>query len=179
MQKHFFILIIIFVLGIIIGHYLVPTSSTPLSESSVLRTGVVETAEKMQVRYRDHEHLFSFMYPEEFLVSEFTETGNAKTLVFEVPGTEQAFQIFIAPFTGSTITKSDIIRQIPSGVIEDLKEVIIGDGIRALVFWSDVPILGKSREVWFIKNGYLYEVTTYAALDELMANILSTVRFSE
>ena len=37
--------------------------------------------------------------------------------------------------------------------------------------------MGDAREVWFIKNGFLYEVTTYKELDAWLASIMQTWKF--
>ena len=36
---------------------------------------------------------------------------------------------------------------------------------------------GASREVWFVHKGFLYEVTTYKALDSWLASIMLTWKF--
>jgi hypothetical protein len=37
--------------------------------------------------------------------------------------------------------------------------------------------MGDAREVWFIKSGYLFEVTTYKPLDSWLSQILQTWKF--
>lgn len=174
-RSTFIILFLVTVVGA--GYMFFQKESSPSLEADTLRTGMIEDTGNSEARYRDYERAFTFSYPSELTVSEFTEVGGAKTLVFEEPGTERAFQMFITPFMGTSITDSTIRAHVSSGIIEDPQEVVIGDGIRALVFWSEVTIVGRSREVWFIKDGYLYEVTTYAALDEWIASILNTLHF--
>ena len=44
-------------------------------------------------------------------------------------------------------------------------------------FFSEDVIGNKTREVWFIKDGFLYEISTRAELDTWLAQILSTWRF--
>ena len=36
---------------------------------------------------------------------------------------------------------------------------------------------GDWREVWFIRRGFLYEVTTYKELDSWLADIMRTWKF--
>lgn len=45
------------------------------------------------------------------------------------------------------------------------------------MFFSKNIALGDTREVWFIKNGYLYEVTTLKSLDAWLTQILQTWKF--
>jgi hypothetical protein len=42
------------------------------------------------------------------------------------------------------------------------------------MFFSQNPVMGETREVWFIKDGYLYEVTTYRELDSWLSQIMAT-----
>jgi hypothetical protein len=37
--------------------------------------------------------------------------------------------------------------------------------------------MGDARELWFIRDGYLYEVTTYKPLDTWLADIMKTWQF--
>jgi hypothetical protein len=38
--------------------------------------------------------------------------------------------------------------------------------------------LAASREIWFIHDGFLYEVTTYKELDSWLATIMQTWQFT-
>ena len=54
---------------------------------------------------------------------------------------------------------------------------IIVDGTPATMFFGKNLIMGDTQEVWFIKNGFLYEVTTYKELDQWLAGIMKTWKF--
>jgi len=45
------------------------------------------------------------------------------------------------------------------------------------MFFGKNLIMGDTQEVWFIKNGFLYEVTTYKELDQWLAGIMKTWKF--
>ena len=47
----------------------------------------------------------------------------------------------------------------------------------ATAFFGANDVMGGTREVWFIKNGLLYEVTTYQVLDSWLAEIMKTWAF--
>jgi hypothetical protein len=51
------------------------------------------------------------------------------------------------------------------------------DGTQATMFYGTNAIMGDTREVWFIKGGLLYEVTTYQQLDTWLAQIMQTWQF--
>lgn len=128
------------------------------------------------LRYRSDAFDFSLEYPKELEVAEYDEGGGSATILFQKPGAQVGFQIFVTPYDGTEITEERLRKDIPSGVVENMQEVIIGkDAVRALIFESEAPLIGASREVWFIHRGHLYEVTTYRAQDAWLANILTTL----
>lgn len=65
---------------------------------------------------------------------------------------------------------------LPSGVMKE-PTVIVLDGTQATMFWSTNSIMGDTREVWFIKNGFLYEVVTYKELDTWLGQIMRSWKF--
>lgn len=141
-------------------------------------------------RYLNHEYGFSLEYPKSWSAKTFQEENIGKTILFQ-GGEREGFQIFITPFyeglekapqyqrLDDLLTRERILRDLPSAVIEGPMEVLIGPSknLRALLFWSEDPLIGRTREVWFVQKGYLYEVTAYAQIDELLAGIMSTFVF--
>ena len=155
-------------------------SRAPNQNSGVsLLRGSVERVTEGQSRYTNNRYGFSLVYPSELVIQEFEESENTMSVIFQKPGEEVGFQIFVTSYSEPTITEARIKTDIPSGIIENPVEVLIGVSrdIRALRFNSEVPLIGESTEVWFLRDGYLYEVTTYAALDEWLAEILATLTF--
>jgi hypothetical protein len=63
-----------------------------------------------------------------------------------------------------------------AGVKIDPTEVVV-DGARGIKFFSKAPRMNDTREVWFIYNGFLYEVTTYKELDAWLQPILQSWQF--
>jgi len=137
-------------------------------------------------RFTHPVHPFSVEYPINLEVLRYEEENDMETVVFQ-QGTDtdntpllekNGFQIFIIPFGDEEfLTRERIVEDVPSVIIEDLQEVIIGSDTHALLFWSEDPDIGRTREVWFTHSGNLYEVTTYAHLDLWLAKILSTWKF--
>lgn len=139
------------------------------------------------------QYTFSVEYPKELEVERFQEGDDSETIIFQESlsaGSEQekiGFQIFISPFGKDEIlTQNRILEDLPEAIIEEPQEAILGtltgaseeERIHALLFWSHDPSIGKTREVWFTHDGYLYEITTYAYLDSWLAKILSTWNFN-
>lgn len=137
-------------------------------------------------KYSNLDYGFSFEYPKILAIKEYKEEAGGRTVIFKKPDAPEGFQIFIAPYEGGSqpLTTAMILKDLPSAVIKDSKEAILGMGvpgedIRALIFWSESPEIGKTREAWFIHSSYLYEVTAYANFDLELAKILSTWSFKE
>jgi hypothetical protein len=128
--------------------------------------------------YSNSKYNFSFKYPKGFTVANFQEGEYGETILIRKHGAKDAFQIFISPFDEpGSLTKERILKDVPDMVIENAENRILKNGAPGLIFFSQEPSLGRTREVWFIHNGYLYQVSTYVELDRWLANILSTWRF--
>jgi len=119
---------------------------------------------------------FSLVFPKDLKVREYDDKTSASTITFEDDTGEKGFQIFVVPYTEDYIKTERFKKDVPSGVMQEPVDIII-DGARATMFYSKNDVMGDTREIWFIKNGFLYEVTTYARLDSWLALILSTWRF--
>ena len=155
-------------------------------------------------RYSNKKYGFSLEYPENLFPETFNEGEGAETVVFqsiydekdaEIATVEkQGFQVFITPIEieiesgggggvevaerNPVISRESILEDNPTAVVDEPVEVIIGDGIYALLFWGYDSAIGKTREVWFVYDNYLYEITTYEHLDTWLAKILSTWSFN-
>ena len=134
---------------------------------------------------------FRISYPNELRVEEHKEEGS-ETILFAHPDNDRAdevtdkigFQMFMAPFEGAgPLTRERILQALPEAVIEEPVEVIVNPGappegqVAGLVFWSAHPVIGRTRELWFVRGGYLYEITTYAHLDGWLGRLMDSMRF--
>ena len=138
---------------------------------STLQTRVGPAGQK---EYANTTNGFSFFYPEELSVREYSEAGNSHSISFENDDGSKAFQMYITPYTDSQITLARMQADTRNTASGDPQEIVLQNGTHALTFWSDGGPLGKMREVWFIHKGKLYEVSTYADLDAWLSEIMST-----
>ena len=137
----------------------------------------------LKARYTDPDLNFFVDYPEGFTVNN-TGEENVKVLVFSKANSEESFQIFIMPYDEpGPITPERILIDQPEIVMKDPQTVPIA-GEEALVFFSADPDIGDVREVWFVHpsttlgaSGRLYQASTYAKYDELLAKVMRTFRF--
>ena len=118
----------------------------------------------------------------------YTEGEGAETIILQRESDagvsveqKQGFQVYITPYEPeepvSVITPQIINRDVPGTVVEDPQVAVLGDGTEALLFWGNADGIGKTREVWIIHDGYLYEITTYAHLDTWLAHLMTSWRF--
>lgn len=157
-----------------------PSVSPELEADGII---ILRSSHEGWLRYVDPSHPFSFEFPATLAPTTYTdETGDM--LVFESvadAGSTKSFQIFITPFDEElpVITPERIHKDIPAMVITEPQEVILGDDStkRALIFFSDDPVLGKTREVWIVHNMMLYQITARAETDTLLAKIIKTWKF--
>lgn len=126
--------------------------------------------------YRSATYRFSLLYLQELAMNEHVEEGGAMTITFQNPDKGEGFQIFIVPYNESQVSPARFKMDIPSGVRTDMTDVTI-DGAVGAAFYSTHALLGDTREVWFIKGGYLYEVTTLKPLEAELVPILQTWQF--
>jgi hypothetical protein len=177
MKKNIFLMFGVFFLGIIIGA-LGMSSLKSVSPQKIITQQILRPGNKTSaISYTNERYGFSFEHPPKFSINEIKD-GVDTTIVFQGEKSENGFQIYILPYGGEQITPERIRTDVPGGLKGEAVEVIIGGNIRALAFWGESPGIGKTREVWFIRNGYLYEFTAYANFDAELAAIMNTLTFN-
>lgn len=126
--------------------------------------------------YKNTNGKFDLVYPESMEFKVYNEGNGSYTVLFEEKNSDKSFQIFFTPYNDNSITTSRLKMDIPSEDYTKPTEVVLANGTRALIFYSNGPA-GELREVWFIKNGFLYEISTYKELDSWLGQIISTFKF--
>lgn len=143
---------------------------------------VEEEKNELKNTYKNSQYGFSFQYPDEFKIAEFTEGDFGDIVLAQGPSensVQAGFQIFITPFDepAGPITKERILQDEPSMIVENGQLIQLPSGIQAFAFLSKNQSLGNTLEVWFVRDGYLYQISTYASLVEFMTKILGTFSF--
>lgn len=157
-------------------------SNDLISPGQILNTELA--SKKNSQIYTNQKYGFSFEYPEEMNITEFEEAEGDMVLAQiskkePMPNDNAWFQIFISPFDEEgPMTAERIGRDLPEMMVEEPQNVITGkDNISALIFFSQEPGMNKTREVWFVHNKYLYQVSTYAELDEMIGKVTGSWSF--
>ncbi len=144
-------------------------------------------------KYENSQYGFSFSYPGSSNVSDFADSGG-KMILFKNAASDNGFQIFITAFDepfdstqgkSGPITKERILKDIPDMAISGDEYINIGgfdkltaSGEKALSFISQDDLGGKTREIWAVHDGYLYQIKAYENFEKQMMEILSSWRFS-
>ena len=190
------ILIVLAVLAIILStFYFIPRSALPALSRLLRRQqagpsgteNLTPIAEDQYTQtYSDETYRFSFKYPEGFTVTVVPLAGKegGETILVESPARPSSaggpdkkvgIQMLISPGSNVDITETMIQSDIPNMKVSDSQTVEIGPNRRGLAFMSDNPAFGgASREVWFMFNGNLYQISTYAEFDELLKGLFGT-----
>ncbi|HET8581130.1 MAG TPA: hypothetical protein VFL98_01525 [Candidatus Paceibacterota bacterium] len=126
--------------------------------------------------YHNAVYHFSLLYPDTLTGAEYDEAGGGHTITFEDADDTHAFQVYIVSYASSTISDARFLLDEPSGVRTQPTSVVI-DGVTGTMFFGNNPVMGDTREVWFIHGGFLYEVTTYKDDDAWLAGIMQTWQF--
>ena len=109
--------------------------------------------------YTNPQFHFALDYPSNLKLHTYNEQGGGFTAVFQDPSTEEGFEVYVTPYSGTQITNKEFKLDEPSGVMQDPTNILV-DGTQATMFYGYNPVMGDTREVWLIHGSLLYEVTT-------------------
>lgn len=165
------------------------TSENPLTPQTSSSADYVKLLREQGKIYEEFDVLFRFLYPPDFTVTEIDDESGY-TILAQNSAKKAAFQIFLNPFDLSTeasakageswvLTPARIKKDLPNMIIENPQPVLIGadKNIPALIFFSQDQTLGRTREIWFVGNGHLFQVETFADQDSLIGPVMDTFQF--
>lgn len=151
------------------------TDETPIALSQK-STASLHEAPAGYTESRSELYRFALFYPSDLVVKAYDEGGGASTFTFQNTLTSQGFQIFVVPYAGAQVSEAQFRKDEPSGVMQEPTNVTV-DGVFGTMFFGSVPPLGDTREVWFINNGYLFEVSAPKSQDSWLQGIIGSFRF--
>lgn len=131
------------------------------------------------VPYRNEQYGILFYHRPEATVRVYDEGGGAATIVLENladPERARGFQVFIVPYADAKITEERFRKDVSSGVRTDVENTTL-DGVPAVTFRSYDIFLGQTREIWAIRNGYLYEITSLSGTGNWFTPIIQSWEF--
>jgi hypothetical protein len=134
--------------------------------------------------YQNPTYHFSINYPDGYTVSDVddpTASGNTVLIQDNSTNGDGGIQIFISSYTDpdTNITPDFIAANAPDVTVNDPQEVhMSAGGGKGLAFESNNAAFGgASREVWFIYNGNLYQISTYLQYGNLLQTMMGTWKF--
>jgi len=129
--------------------------------------------------YTNSDYHFSLRMPEGFHAGELPNDAGGKTIILQ-DTSGQGVQIYVSPYPDDikVLTMDDVRGNIPDMQVSDAQEVDIGNNYKGVAFLSDNEAFdGASREVWFVFNKNLYQISTYARFDPLLKEMFGAWKF--
>lgn len=118
--------------------------------------------------------------PDGFSAGKFEEEDSGaagETTLVQGPDNAE-LQIYATAFDEEgPLTAERIHKDLPTLSIVAPQQVVLHGGMDALVFVSDNEALGKTQEVWFVHDSFLYQMTTRAPLIKTIAQVIGSMRF--
>ncbi len=127
-------------------------------------------------RYDSPNYNFYFDAPKGF---RFTEIDDDRGVVILAEGsTGESFQIFVTPFDETDpLTPERIKKDLPQKVVSNPRAATL-DGTKAIAFLSREEGTGEVFEIWFVRDGRLYQITTEIKFADGLQAILQTWKFT-
>ena len=201
----FCVVIVVIVFGLVgVGIWWRASQGATLGGAEGAASSTDPTADVAQVpvgtlsqTYQDSTYRFSVNYPAGYTVQSVDDPDAGGTTILiqqnqgATLGQTGGIQIFVSPWSDSdtSITPDRIEQDIPDMTVNNPQEVdmavnqgsTLGDGQsvgKGLAFESNNAAFGgASREVWFVFNGNLYQISTYLQYNDLLKAMLGTWKF--
>lgn len=162
------------------GEVEITAEDLDLGDDQVASVSLAESTDK----YSDwrsvnlEEYGASFLIPPDFTVGNFPD-GEGEVFVIQNAEKLQGFQVRIMPHDESGPLTAERIRQdLPSLEMRQVEEVLLEGQPAGVAFLSDSEVFGgNSREVWLVKDGRLFQISTYKSLEPLLLRVFSTWEF--
>jgi len=137
-------------------------------------------------QYTNQKYGFSLQIPENMTVSSFQEGRVGEVILMQANekgdrNNTPWIQFFILPFDEEGLITPERIKQdLPDITINNPQYAVIGQNdFKALIFWGQEPGIGKTREVWFTRDGHLYQVTTGEKYEKVLGRMLEGISFEK
>ena len=157
-------------------------TSAPVVVPSAATSTAPYTVPALSKPYENTGYGFSLKMPADFTSAETTDPGGNDVITLQ-DQSGNGIQITVSPFDedtgqGYTLTKERILKDVPDLTIRDEQPLPVGEHYQGIAFKSDNPAFGgDSRDVWFVFRGNLYQISTYARLDDLLKAMFATWQF--
>ena len=153
------------------------TAITGKTSATLTNLGNVEAAKPFNKPFADQGLHMAFSYPANFGLEQNQQNSSVIVSVVDAK-TSVGFQVEASPFddADTTITIDRIRRDLPDLAISQAEPINIAGSKPGLAF---VSTHGSqlTREVWFAKDGYIYQITAPLEFDAVTKKMLTTWKF--
>jgi len=162
----------------------VPNVLPEITESEEEILGEEKISETVKA-YQNPELGLSFDYPDNFTSQQFSQDDGLVIVIQGVDG-NNGFQAVVAPYEEEEKLSLDLIKSFAEDLtVKDEKEIALGekDEIQAFSFTLKDPSEEEEdpatfQEVWFVRNGKLYQISSDAEFEDHMQKILQSFKFN-
>ena len=129
--------------------------------------------------YVHPEYGFTFKYPSNLEKTEFEE-GDGEIILFRSQdGNKEGFQIYVSTYGEAEDLSIELIKRsaLDVGITNDKKTQVGPDSIEAVQFDAEKSPTDKTHEVWLVKDGIFYQMTSYQEYGKTLDEIMKTWRF--
>lgn len=154
-------------------------TSGSLPRSTGVAAAISKSTEEIPegfIKYTNTKYSFSFYHSPEAKITEYIQGEGAMIITLENEKKVVGMQIFILPYWEKEITEKRFEMDVPSKIRTNVKATTL-DGVEAVTFNSFDENLGATREVWTIRGGYLYEITTFQGVGDWFIPKMQTWKF--
>jgi hypothetical protein len=144
----------------------------------VLQGNADSSAPKLAKSYTNDTHHFSLMMPADFAASILPASDDVGEMVILQNAEADGVQIIITPWDeGVDALTPERIANDTGHTPTDAQPIEIPNGA-GLSFHSDNDAFdGAASDIWFVHEGTLFQLTTYARLEPLLHAVFATWRF--
>lgn len=126
--------------------------------------------------------VFSILHPSAFSSTWFEEGGSDVVLLQKKGRSDEGgvtIQITVSSYDEptSSFTLERIKKDVGDIDIRKPQEVTAGKTGKGVTFLSSDILDSESREVWFVRDGWLYQISAPTQLEDTVYNVLSSIRF--
>jgi hypothetical protein len=117
---------------------------------------------------------FTFSLPEKFSTGTFPE-GEGEMLMVKLTGEQnRQTQIYVTDFgEPGPLTAQRISKDLPDMAVEQPVDILV-NGEQAVAFVSTSGAGEKTREVWFVHAGHLYQISSILQSEKMASDMLSS-----
>ena len=152
-----------------------PSEINESNKTNLTNTPTDSGASSELFSYAHPELGFSFNYPGNYQISNLAD-DQGETILLQDNG--KGAQIYISDFVSKEEFNSAMVRrELGQDKLNNLKDIAMPGGFNAVSFSGQDKALGEVWDVWFVKNGKLYQITSQPGQEKLLKSLVESLKF--